>query len=245
MEPKYNHPTSGKAYHLALLKSAEGKHITSVFLLLDLATIETLGPVYQDILMIASANGCLPLVEAMVKKEADVNDRDREPRRQLPLELAARGGHEAVVSYLLANGAISVGRAALWDDAVTAAAANGHINTLKILLQSGADIDSRLGQRSTTPLHEAARYNRVEMVRFLLEKGAALNVMEVDMVIYLGHEALERAIKKGHKEIVRALAEGGVGVRSAAPDCTEKDPSPIILAKMWAQDDIIALLKEL
>ncbi|KAL9630026.1 MAG: hypothetical protein Q9164_006616, partial [Protoblastenia rupestris] len=109
----------------------------------------------------------------------------------------------------------------------------------------GADINSRLGQRGTTPLHEAARCNCVDVVRFLLEKGAVLDVVQNEMVIFLGYEALEDAIMEGHKEIVQALAEAGVDVKSVAPDCTENDPPPIILAKMWAQDDIVALLLEL
>ncbi|MCJ1270669.1 hypothetical protein MMC22_010566 [Lobaria immixta] len=149
MEPKYKHPTPGEAYYYALKRLVEGKHIASVFLLLDRATFEQPGPIHQDILLAASTNG-------------------------LPL----------------------------WDDAITAAAANGHIGALKILLQHGADINSRLGQRGTTPLHEAARYNRVDTVRFLLEKGAVLDVMQDDMVIFLGHEALQRAIDNGHEEIV-------------------------------------------
>ena len=245
MEPKYKHPTSGKAYYHALKRLVEGKHVASVVFLLDRATFDPPSSIYHDILLAASANGCLPLVKAMVERGADVNRCVQETCKQRPLELAAREGHEDVISYLIANGAKQAGRAPLRDDATTAAAANGHLGTLKILLQHGANINSRLGQRGTTPLHEAARYNRVDVVRFLLEKGAMLHVVQDDMIIYLGYEALERAIKKGHKEIVRAFAEGGVDVQSVAPDCAENDPPPIILAKMWAHDDIVMLLLEL
>ena len=247
MEPKYKHPTSGRAYYYALKRLVEGKHIASVLLLLDLGTFDQPGSIHQDILLAASANGYLPLVKAMVERGADVNWRVQEICSQRPVELAARGGHEDVVSYLIANGAKQSGPALpLWDDAITAAAANGHLGTLKILLQHGADINSQLGQRTTTPLHEAARCNRVDVVRFLLEKGAVLHVVVQDeMVVFLGYEALVHAIEHGHKEIVQALAEGGVDVKSVAPDRTENDPPPIILAKMWAQDDIVALLLEL
>ncbi|KAL8717341.1 MAG: hypothetical protein Q9225_005401 [Loekoesia sp. 1 TL-2023] len=246
MEPKYKHPTSGRVYYHAIMTLVEGKCRASVFLLLDGATFDELDSIHQDILHVASANGCLPLVKAMVERGADVNGYADEICNQRPLELAARGGHEDVVSYLLASGAKQAERAApLWDDAITAAAAKGHIGTLKILLQHGADINSRFGQFGTTPVHEAARYNRVDTVRFLLDKGAVLDVMQDDMVIFLGYEALRRAIKKGHKEIVRALAEGAVDVKSVAPDCTDNSPPPIILAKMWGHDDIVKLLLEL
>ncbi|KAL9591660.1 MAG: hypothetical protein Q9179_007499, partial [Wetmoreana sp. 5 TL-2023] len=245
MEPKYKHPTSGSAYYHAIMRLVEGKHLASIYLLLDRAAFDQPGSIHQDILLAASANGCLPLVKAMVERGADVNGYAPAICRQRPVELAARGGHEDVVSYLLASGAKQAGSATLSDDAITAAAANGHLGTLKILLEHGADINSRLGQRGTTPVHEAARYNRVDTVRFLLNMGAVLDVLQDDMVIFLGYEAMERAIKKGHKEIVRALAEGGVDIKSVAPDCTENDPPLIILAKMWAHDDIVLLLLEL
>ena len=185
------------------------------------------------------------MVKAMVERGVDVNRCAQEIHKQCPVELAARGGHKDFVSYLLANGAKQGGGTPLRDDAITAAAAKGHLGTLKILLEHGADIDSRLGHRGTAPLHEAARYNRLGTVRFLLEKGAALDVMQDDMVIFIGYAALECAITKGHKEIVQALAEGGVDVKSVPPDRTDDHPPPIILAKMWAHDDIVMLLLEL
>lgn len=244
MEPKYKHPTSGWAYCCALKWLAAGKHIASVFLLLDRATFPNPSPIHQYILNICSANGCLPLVKAMVERGAAVTWCPQKNHKPRPLELAAREGHENVVSYLLANGA-KQDRGATWGDAITGASANGHIGTLKILLQHGADINSRLGRYCTTPLHEAARNNRVETVRFLLEKGAALHVMEDDVVIWLGYQALKLAIQKGHRELVQLLTEGGVNVKSVAADCVRSAPPLIILAKMWAQDDIVALLLEL
>ncbi|KAL9634121.1 MAG: hypothetical protein Q9164_004284, partial [Protoblastenia rupestris] len=135
MEPKYKHPTSGGAYYHALKRLVEGKHIASVLLLLDLGTFDQPGSIYQDIILAASANGYLPLVKAMVERGADVNWCAWEIGKQRPVELAARGGHEDVVSYLIENGAKQSGLEPLWDDAITAAAANGHLGTLKILLQ--------------------------------------------------------------------------------------------------------------
>ena len=47
------------------------------------------------------------------------------------------------------------------------------------------------------------------------------------------------------RSLSEPLAEGGVDVKSVVPDCMGKDPRPIIEAKMWAHDDIVALLQEL
>jgi ankyrin repeat protein len=149
------------------------------------------------------------IVSSMVKRGADVNGIVRDAPRQRPIEQAARGGHENVVSYLLAKGAEQdEGEGPIENDAITAAAANDHLGTVKILLRHDADINSQLERHRCTPLHEAARNNHVKTLRFLLKKGAALDVMKYHRKIFLGYEALERAIKKGHKEIVRALVEG-------------------------------------
>lgn len=141
----------------------------------------------------------------MFERGTDVNWCVQEICKQRPVELAARGGHEDVVSYLLTNGAKQDELAPLWDDAITAAAANRHIGVLKILLQHGADINSRLGQCGTTPLHEAARYNPVDTVRFLLEKGALLDVMQDDMVIFWGMRLFNALLRKVIRRLFKHL----------------------------------------
>ena len=245
MEPEYKHPTSVKAYHRAIVTLADGKHVASVLFLLERATFDVDENLPEEILLAASANGCLPLVEAMVDRGIALNGIGDDFREQRPLPLAANGGHEDVISYLIAKGAIQGGVAFRGNDPITAAAAQGHLGSMKLLLQHGADINSRFGYRNTTPLHEAARYNHVDAVRFLLDKAAKTQVEQGDMTIYLGHKAIKRAIKKGRKEIVRAFAEGGLDVTRVAPDCTESDSSSIVLAKMWGHDDIVMLLLEL
>jgi ankyrin repeat protein len=246
MEPKFKHPTSGEAYEYALKRLVEGKHIASVFLLLDCGTFDPPGSIHQIILLIASTSGCLPLVKAMVERGTEVNGIVLHDPEKRPIEQAARGGHEDVVSYLLSHGAKQDGGGEpIRDDAITAAAENGHVGTLKILLQHGAYINSSLGLHRTTPFSAAARNNHVDAVRFLLEKGAALKGKRYGGLILFGINALERAIRRGHKEMVRALAEGGVDVNSVAPNCAEKDPPPILLAKMWSHHDIVTLLLEL
>lgn len=242
MEPKYKHLTAGEAYNHALKRSIEGRHVASAFLLLDGGTFEQPGAIKQGVLLSASANGCLPLVQAMVERGTDVDGCDED--MSSPVELAARSGHEDIVSYLLLNGAKQVRAPGIWDDAVTAAAKNGHLGTLKILLEHGADINSRLGHHTTTPLYQAVRLNRANTVRFLLEKGAALEVMQGDMTFHVGSEALEQAVRYGYTEMVQLLAEAGVDVTCVAPPYAKRVPPPIILAKMWSHDDIVKVLVE-
>lgn len=249
-EPKYKQLVTPETYHVALDISVKSKQV-SMFLLLDRAAVDQPLFLRENLLKTAATNGCLPLVKTMVERELELRGFNAE--RYNMVELAARGGHEEAVLYLLASAAKQdgpqrtledVGR---YDRAFTTAAANGHLGTVKILLQHGVDINSRcwIGFHRTTPLHEAAKHNRVETVHFLIEKGAVLDVMQDDMMVFSGHNALEHAIMRGHKEMVQILAEGGVDVKRAAPDKIENEAPPIILAKMWSQDDIVALLLDL
>lgn len=242
MEPKYKHPASGDAYNYAIKKSIEGRHVASAFLLLNCGIFDQPSSIHQGVLLSASANGCLPLVKAMIENGVDVNGSDED--MSSPLELATRRGHEDVVSFLLLNGAKQITSARMWDDAITTAARNGDVGILKILLQHGADINSRLGHHATTPLYQAVRSNRADTVRFLLKKGAALEVMEGDMTYHVGSEALEQAVRYGYTEMVHLLAAAGVDVKSVAPKYAKNVPPPLILAKMWSHDDIVKVLVE-
>lgn len=242
MEPKYQHPASGGVYNYALQKSIEGGHVACAFLLLDCGMFDQPSSIHQRVLLSASANGCLPLIKAMIEKGADVDGCDED--RSSSLELAARRGHEDVVSFLLLHGAKQIRPPRIQDDAITTAARHGHLGTLKILLQHGADINSRLGHHATTPLYQAVGANRVDTVRFLLEKGAVLEVMDGDTTYHVGSEALDQAIRYGYTEMVRVLADAGVDVQSVAPKHAKDGPPPIILAKMWSHDDIVKVLVE-
>jgi uncharacterized protein len=52
------------------------------------------------------------------------------------------------------------------------------IESLKLLLAAGADINAKDGQRGLTPLHEAARWGWNDVVRFLVEHGDDLEAKD-------------------------------------------------------------------
>jgi ankyrin repeat protein len=52
------------------------------------------------------------------------------------------------------------------------------IESLKLLLAAGADINAKDGTRGLTPLHEAARWGWNDVVRFLVEHGADLQAKD-------------------------------------------------------------------
>ena len=52
------------------------------------------------------------------------------------------------------------------------------IESLKLLLAAGADINAKENQRGLTPLHEAARWGWNDVVRFLVDHGADLQAKD-------------------------------------------------------------------
>jgi ankyrin repeat protein/L-ascorbate metabolism protein UlaG (beta-lactamase superfamily) len=88
------------------------------------------------------------------------------------------------------------------------AAFAGQIEAVKLLLESGAVIDSGSPDNST-PLDGAARQGHTEVVRLLLSKGADVNHRDNN-----GMTPMHFAAYEGKTEVVRALIEAGGNVNT-------------------------------
>ena len=102
------------------------------------------------------------------------------------------------------------------------AAHNGHLNSVKILLGYGADIEARgtlkIGDEVSegcTPLWGAAAADHLDVVKLLLEQNA-----DVDSKTSTGSTPLRVAAHEGHLDIVRCLVHRGADV-NARNDCNE------------------------
>ena len=87
------------------------------------------------------------------------------------------------------------------------AAHNGHLNSVKILLGYGADIDARGTlkiadevRKRCTPLWAAAASGHLDVVKLFINKGAFVDLQDED-----GDTALHYAVKGGHLELVSEL----------------------------------------
>ncbi len=149
-------------------------------------------------LVLAAEKGSVEMVKLLLAYGADVNDASYFKRAvDSPLDAAARGKHPEIVRILLDNGASLRGQG---EKAFFTAAEYGDLQTLGIFLERGIDVNT-LNTFGNTVLIEAARRNKVDVVRFLVRvEGIDLNVRD-----RFNKTALDHAYK--NSEVAHILEE--------------------------------------
>ncbi|RWS29884.1 protein fem-1 C-like protein [Leptotrombidium deliense] len=169
-----------------------------------------------------------------------------------PLVIAAKNGHLDVIEYLVKDCAAEIdqvgnvefdgetieGAPPLW-----CAAAAGHFNVVKALLDFGAYINNTTKTKST-PLRAACYDGHYEVVRYLVDNGA-----DIEIANRHGHTCLMIACFKGHYNIAKFLIECGADINrksvkgnTALHDCAESGSIEImkLLIKYGAKMDFDA-----
>jgi ankyrin repeat protein len=93
-----------------------------------------------------------------------------------PLHIASRSGHETVVVALLKAGSDANALSEAGASALHFAAGSGNVAAVTALLDRGANVNAREPQWGQTPLIFAAAYDRAEVIRVLLARGADAGV---------------------------------------------------------------------
>ncbi|XP_055308574.1 myotrophin-like, partial [Sitodiplosis mosellana] len=99
------------------------------------------------------------------------------------------------------------------DMAIHWAARLGKADTVKLLIENGANVNAR-GQYNRTPLYYAVdspEATKLEVVKVLLENGA-----NVDVKDDYGSTPLAKAAQIGHKKIVEQLIKNGANINLKA-----------------------------
>ena len=120
------------------------------------------------------------------------------------------------------------------------AAHNGHLNSVKILLGYGADIDARgtpkIGDvvvEGCTPLWAAAATGHLDVVKLLIERNA-----DVDGRTLTGSTPLRVAAHDGHLDVVRCLVESGADVNAR----NVEGYTPLLVACHWGHLNTVTYL---
>jgi serine/threonine-protein phosphatase 6 regulatory ankyrin repeat subunit B len=87
------------------------------------------------------------------------------------------------------------------------AAANGRVDLVRALLDSGASVE-RTNEKGWTPLHVAAFHGHLEVCRLLLDWEAEVNPVTKRK----RNSPLHSAARNGHLSVVRLLVEEGANV---------------------------------
>jgi len=179
-------------------------------------------------LSLACTNGNGAMVELLLKAGADPNL--ALPGGETPLMTAARAGKLGPVKSLVIRGATVDSRderrgqtALMW------AAAEGHAEIVKELIEAGADFRLRLAS-GFTPLLFAVREGRIDVVRVLLKAGADVNETVPaepgrrrgygGRLPPAGGSALLLAVTNAHYELAAQLLEAGADPNAALPGYT-------------------------
>ncbi|CAK8676689.1 unnamed protein product [Clavelina lepadiformis] len=157
-----------------------------------------------------------------------------------PLITASREGHLEVVQFLITKchtdlqqrGSVVFDGETIEDaPPLWCAAAAGHFNIVKCLIQHKADPNCTT-QTNSTPLRAACFDGHIGIVKYLLEHKADFEIANRH-----GHTCLMIACYKGHTEIVKTLLEAGADVNrcsikhnTALHDCAEN--GCVSIAKM-------------
>ena len=86
------------------------------------------------------------------------------------------------------------------------AAILGYSDVLKVLVDNGADVNTRAEKTGRTILHEAAWIGNVDLVKFIISLGNRCNI---NSRTYDGYTAFDLARSRGHWSIVLELATAG------------------------------------
>jgi ankyrin repeat protein len=86
-------------------------------------------------------------------------------------------------------------------------AREGDVLSAEVIFEAGSEIDLP-NDEGRRPLHEAAFFGHIDMVKFFLASGAALDAP----VHPFGHTALYLAVQQSHYEIAQYLIKRGAGL---------------------------------
>lgn len=163
-------------------------------------------------LAVAAWSGVIALVQTHLDPRTDINSVDVDGRTAL--SWAAKEGHEDVARLLLRRGA-KIDDKALYPDRkpLHEAVMYNKSNMVKLLLQSGAQLDSR-DCKGRQPLHCGSDCGHTEIVQILLDMGSNVNAMDA-----FGASSLQWAASAGHFDVIKLLVDHGARVNYRKKKC--------------------------
>lgn len=169
-------------------------------------------------LMVASQNGYVPVVEALIQHGAPVLDKNNLGRSSL--FLASEAGKPAVVEILLKTDALNTvnEQSSSGSFPLYAACKHGHLNVVKLLVEKGADVHQKNNNGWTT-LQQTCLKGDLTMLQYLISKGASVNDKAND-----GTCPVYIAVQNGFVSILEMLILHGADITEESNGTDGKTP---------------------
>jgi serine/threonine protein kinase/ankyrin repeat protein len=152
----------------ALLRAVEGDKLESVELLLEAgAAVNTSGANGKTALIKAAERGLTPIVKRLIAAQANIDGKGNIKNVRFD---SGYNDYDLMTSIL--SNTDNVGETAL-----IMAAGNGHYETVKVLIDAGADVNTK-GYRGWTALMVSACRGHAGIVKLLLASGADINAKD-------------------------------------------------------------------
>eukprot|EP00041_Stephanoeca_diplocostata_P003320 m.2019 g.2019 ORF g.2019 m.2019 type:complete len:197 (-) comp1423_c0_seq1:140-730(-) len=150
------------------------------------------------------------------------------------IKAAKKGDNENVIYHLVAGADIDFVNVRGWRwTALVYAAYKGHLETVKVLLNAGATVDTQT-RDGYTALLWAAKYGRLEIVKELINAGANINTQNK-----FGNTALMLAAYNGRVDLVQTLLKAGAKLHA----CNKAKRTALDHAKLQRNDHAIRALQ--
>jgi predicted component of type VI protein secretion system len=187
----------------------------------------------QELLVDAAKAGSTGVVQALLKKGANVNAANR--NGATALMAASAKDHAGTVKFLLEGGADAN---AADKNGVTSLMLSSYglkdmREVVKLLLAAGANVNAA-EDRGSTPLYMASQQGHIETVKLLLAAGANVNTADKK-----GATPLFQACLLGHTETVKLLLAAGANINVTALG----QFTPLMIASQAGHANIVQLLK--
>jgi hypothetical protein len=191
-----------------------------------------------------------PLITQLLESEAKVSSSSQAmmasrsysdysqsvPRQITGLHLAAYFGLKEAMITLLENGHDLNSKDSYGRTPLSYAAENGHEAVVKLLLEKGAELETKDKDYGQTPLSWAAENGHEAVVKLLLEKGAELETKSNN-----GRTPLSWAAARGHEAVVKLLLEKGAELETKDKDYGQ---TPLSWAAARGHEAVVKLLLE-
>lgn len=186
----------------------------------------------------AAYMGDIDRVKELIKRGADVNERNG-----APLEYASERGHVEVVRFLLGKGANPDGKVVQYRTPLIEASSEGHYKIVKMLISAGADVNAHIPDRlgGGSALNFAVLNGHHRIATLLLESGADPNISSA-----FGGRPLNLIAHTNKVLMAKILVDHGADIYSENKD----GHTPVYIAAMrwkhrgWNEEMASYLLRE-